>query len=166
MMQLAAFGQLRVTVQKHRARVPDRLVFCLQDQTQRIAVSLLQIDAVLRGDFKLGADELRCNRQFPPAAVNERRKPDAGRSPIVKQLVHGRAYGAAGIEYVVNQYQVTAFNFERNVRWRNFMLESLMLEIVAVERYIERAVRHFQGERAMQARGEPYSTSDDADQSG
>jgi hypothetical protein len=54
--------------------------------------------------LKLGADKLRRNRQFPAAAVDERREPDACRSPVVEQFVHCRAYGAAGIEHVVDQY--------------------------------------------------------------
>ena len=55
------------------------------------------------------------DRQFTATAVHQHRQLDAGRTAIVKQLVDDRARGAAGVEHVIDQHDVTAFDLERQV---------------------------------------------------
>src|SRR5688572_18031024 len=47
--------------------------------------------------------EVRLDRQFAPAAIHQHRQRDAGRSPIVEQLIDHGADGATGVEHVVEE---------------------------------------------------------------
>ena len=84
-----------------------------------------------------GADELRGDRQLAAAAVHQRGEPHARRPAVVEHLVQRRAYGAAGVEHVVDQDQVAAFDLERNLGALDVAVQAARLVIVAVEGNVE-----------------------------
>ena len=95
--------------------------------------SLFQINAVLRRHVKAGPDKLRRDRQLATTAVNQGREPYARRPAVVEELIHRRAYGAPGVEHIVDQYKVAAFDLEWNCRRGDLVFKSLALEIVAIK---------------------------------
>ena len=52
------------------------------------------------------------NRQLVATALNQHRKTDFSWATIVKNFVHGGAYGAAGAKYIIDEDHVSIFNAE------------------------------------------------------
>src|SRR5574340_775284 len=114
-----------------------------QHQAQTSAAVAFQFD-VMAGCNRYGRNkELGGDRQSASAAVDQRRQPDARRAAVVEQLVHCRAYGASRIEHVVDQNQVAALDFKRDVGSLDAAMQSAFFVVVPVERYIERSKGDF-----------------------
>src|SRR5688572_8261584 len=126
----------------------------------------LQLDPLAGRDAHRRADELRGDRELASAAVDQCRKADTRRTPVIEELVHGGANRAAGIEHVVDEYERAAFDFERDVGALHVLVEPDGAVIVAVEGDVERAERNFEPQRCVQAFGEPDAAGVDSDQAG
>src|SRR5579864_8743547 len=101
------------------------------------------------------ADVLRSDGKLALAAVDQHRELDLPRSPVIEQFVHRRAHRAPRVEHVVDHHDVPAADFERNLRRLHLVMQSSRVEIVAVERDVERAHRRLEPELPVQAFGEP-----------
>jgi len=86
-----------------------------------------------------GADVLRRDRQLPLAAIDQDREFYPSRAPVVEQLVHRRAHRAPGVEHVVDHDDVGTVDVEWYLRRLHLMVQPGRVEIVAIERNIERA---------------------------
>src|SRR5688572_2187665 len=62
------------------------------------ALAPLQFDSLVTCDAHDSADEIGRDRELPPAAIDQRREPDAPRTAVVEKLVHRRADCAPGVE--------------------------------------------------------------------
>src|SRR6266852_795675 len=113
---------------------------------------------------KRGAHVLRGDRQLPFAAVHQRRKLDFSRAPVVEQLVHRGAHGAPGVEHVVDHHDVPAVDVERNLGGLHLMVQSGRVEIVAVNRNVERSQGGRELQFPVQALGKPGPAGADADE--
>src|SRR3970282_1984980 len=83
-----------------------------QLETQLAPGVALERDVLAGPESERGADELRGDGRLAPAAVHQRGEPHARRPAVVEQLVQRRAYGAAGVEHVVDQDEIAAFDLE------------------------------------------------------
>src|SRR5262249_17630979 len=110
-----------------------------------------------RRDREHGADVLRGDRQLALAAVDERRELDLPGTPIVEKLVHRGAHRAPRVEHVVDHHDVAIVDVERNLRGLHLAMQADRVEVVAVERDVERAQGCRQAELPVQALGEPGS---------
>src|SRR5688572_24635919 len=93
-----------------------RRAFLVPREGQPPALVSFQLDAVTFGGFDRAGSPLRGDRQLAAAAIDERRQPYPRRPAVVEELVHRRAYRAAGVEHVVDDHELAAFDLERNVR--------------------------------------------------
>src|SRR5271157_3132607 len=89
------------------------------------------------------AHEAGLDRQFAMAAVDEHAKLNAARTPMIEQRIERRARGPAGIENVVHQDDVLVLDLELHRARPHFRPMTDRREIVAVERDVQRAHRHF-----------------------
>ena len=85
------------------------------------------------------ADVVRLDRHLAMAAVDERRQLDLGRAPVVGQRIERGTDGAAREEHVVHEDDVRAVNREAYVAFLKRRVRVEVLEIVAIQRDIERA---------------------------
>src|SRR5262249_17629090 len=76
-------------------------------------------------------------------------------APIVEQLVHRGAHRPPGVEHVVDYHDVAIVDVEGDLRGLHLAVQADRVEVVAVERYIERSERRREAELAMQSLGEP-----------
>src|SRR6185312_3349716 len=88
------------------------------------------------------AHDVGANGQLAPAAVHEHGERDAGGAAEVRQLVERRANGAPGVEHVIHDHQVLAVDVPRNVGGANDGAWPDRLQIVAIERDVERTARN------------------------
>ena len=95
------------------------------------------------GGFDGAADEAGLDGQFAMAAVDEHAKADAARTAEIEEAVHCGAYGAAGIENVVDKQQISIINGERNFARLDNGLRGDGGKIVAIESDVESADRDF-----------------------
>ena len=87
------------------------------------------------------------------------------RAAVVEQLVHRGADGAPGVEHVVDQDEVAALDFEGDVRRLDLARAGRSrVEIVAVERDVERAERDVRGRARGAAARRANAAGVDADQ--
>src|SRR5688572_4129629 len=87
----------------------------LQHEGEPAVGAALQVHALRGIRLDARADELRGDRQLAPAPVHEGGELHARRPAVVEQLVQSRPYGAAGVEHVVDQDQLAALDFERDL---------------------------------------------------
>ena len=110
------------------------------------------------------ADHLRLDRQLAAAAIKQHHKLDGARPAVVKNLVHGRAHGAPGVEDVVDQHQIAAVHIKRQHRGLDRRVDADAAEIVAVEGDVQFAQRFVETQQAAQTLGHPDPAGADADQ--
>ena len=106
------------------------------------------------------ADVVGAQRQFAVAAVDEHRQLHGAGPADVAQRVQGRAHRAAGVEHVVDeddQRVVDAALGDRGVLQRPRRLD---VEVVAVERDVQGAVRHRDAGELLDLVGEPGGQGD------
>src|SRR5919199_373009 len=85
---------------------------------------------------------IRPYRQLPVAAVDEDRQPNGGGPPELEQRVHSGARRPAGVEDVVHEDDRLAGHFEGHAAAPH--LGVFLLQVVAVERDVQRADREIQ----------------------
>src|SRR6266852_3002064 len=133
-----------------------------ESQEEFAALVARQAQKFARGHRKRGADVLRRDRQLPFAAVHQRRKLDFSGTPVVEQLVHRGAHGAPGVENVVDNHDMSAVDVERDLRRLHLVMQSGGVEIVAIERDVERSHRRRELQLPVQALGKPGAAGADA----
>ena len=74
-------------------------------------------------------------------SANQDGQPDGTRPPEIHQRVHGRADGAAGVEHVVDQEDVTAFDPEGQMRGVTRHGHATAREVIAVQGRRDAAMR-------------------------
>src|SRR5882762_8922639 len=137
-----------------------------ESQEEFAALVALKAQESACGHRKRGADILRRDRQLPLAAVHQRRKLDFSGAPVVEQLVHGGAHGAPGVENVVDHHDMPAVDVERDLRRLHLVVQSGCVEIVAIERDVERPHRRRELQFPVQALGEPGAAGADTYEAG
>src|SRR5438477_485132 len=93
-------------------------------------------------EMRVRVDDVRLDRQFAPAAIDEHGEGDAPWPPEVRQLVERGADGAAGVQHVVDDDHVLAVDVHRDSGRPDHRPRTHGLEVVAVERDVERALRN------------------------
>jgi hypothetical protein len=84
------------------------------------------------------------NGQFPAeTAIDEHAQLYLGGTAKIEQGVQRGPDGAAGVQYIVDQYHILIFYAERNIGVIGYM--DLVAEIIAVKSNIQLAVLHFIG---------------------
>ena len=106
----------------------------------------------------------RRDRQFATAAVGQHGQFDGARATVVEQFVDRRPRRAAGVEHVIDQDDVAAFDIEGNHRRPALRVQALLGEIVAVEGNVDQADLLGQAEQFLEALGDPGAAAVDADQ--
>src|SRR5580765_1732514 len=137
-----------------------------QSQDEFAALVPHQAQQLPGGHRKRGADVLRGDRQLPLASIDQRRKLDLPRAPVVEQLVHRGAHRPPGVEHVVDHDDVAVVHVERNLRRLHLVAQPRLVEIVAIERDVERAHRRGEGELLVQPFGKPGAPGADTDDAG
>src|SRR6185503_15723216 len=100
------------------------------------------VDALRRLERNLFADDVRLDRQFPSATIYEHGQGDPAWPAEIGQLVERGADGSAGVEHVVDDDDVHAVDIDGNARLANQWARANGLEVVAIERDVQRALRH------------------------
>src|SRR5687767_9426687 len=135
-----ALARSRISLMSSRPmsfRVSKLLVS--NDDHPVLPIGLLQVDKhsfVARGRCVL-SDVVGPYRQLSVAAVDENRQPDRGRTPELEEGIHRGARGPPRVENVVDEDDCLAGHVERHAAAPHFGI--LLFEIVAMERYIQRA---------------------------
>src|SRR6185436_9420246 len=137
-----------------------------QIQGQLAVVGALQAQAFAFRHLHHRADVLSGDGQLPSTAVREHHQRNAPRPAVVEQFIHRRAHGAPGIEHVVHQQEVAAFDLERDFRALGIVLEALFGVVVAVEGDVHEPQRILQAKQRMQPLGEPGAARIQADHRG
>ena len=88
------------------------------------------------------ADDVRLDRQLASAAVDQHGQRDARRPAEVGELVERGADRASGVEHVVDDHDVLAVDVDRDLRLPDDRTRSDRLQVVAIERDVERALWH------------------------
>src|SRR5574343_1778498 len=104
------------------------------------------------------------DRQFATAAIGQHGEFDGSRAAVVEQLVDRRPRRAAGVEHIIDQDDMAAFDIERNHGWPALRVQTLLGEIITVEGNIDQADLLGQAEQFLQALGNPGAAAVDADQ--
>jgi hypothetical protein len=81
------------------------------------------------------------NGQLSPATIDEDGEGDPRRPSEVRELVEGRAHGAPGIEHVVDDDDLRPIDIPRELGLPDHRSRTDGLEIVSIERDIERPAR-------------------------
>src|ERR1017187_341706 len=89
-----------------------------------------------------GANILRGDRQFAPAAVDQHGEADRSRPAVIEQFVHRPAHRSTGVEHVVDQDDVAAVDLEWDLRRLYLWMQPGLVEIVAVEGDIDKTWLH------------------------
>src|SRR6266851_5470664 len=137
-----------------------------ESQEELAALVARQPQKFACGHRKRGADVLRRDRQLPFAAVDQRRELDFSGAPIIEELVHRRAHGAPGVENVVDHHDMPAVDVERDLRRLHLVVQSGGVEIVAIERDVERPHRRRGLQFPVQALGKPGAARADTYEAG
>src|SRR5271157_461587 len=119
--------------------------FHLLDQEHLLdAVDLLELhlDDLDIAGLHHAPHEARFDGQFAMAAVDENEQLNARRTAVVEKGVERGADGAAGVEHVVHQDDVLAFDVELDVGGADDGFDVHRAEVVAVEVDIEDAHGH------------------------
>src|SRR5262245_15243697 len=140
-----------------------RCTFRLQREGELPDVAALERQAHAGGHLDARADVLRADRQLPGVAVGEHHQRDARRPPVVEQLVHRGAHGAAAEKHVVDQQQLRAVDVERDFGALRIVLQPARRVIVAVESDVHQAQRRFEAEHRVKPLGEPCAAGIEAD---
>ncbi len=100
-----------------RMRCSGRLVGAFDQDHFFIVVNLpqLDLDDFPGGRLHMAADKAGLDGQLAMAAVDQHQQLYAPRPAVVKKRVERRAYGAAGVENIVDQDDVAAGNIEADV---------------------------------------------------
>src|SRR5215207_2461207 len=104
-----------------------------------LPIGLLQVDKhslAARGGHVL-TDVVGADGQLPVAAVDENRQPDRGGPTEFEERVHRGACGPSRVQNVVDEDDGLACYVERHAAAPHFGI--LFFEVVAMERYIQRA---------------------------
>src|ERR1700735_4398654 len=106
-----------------------------------LAVNLLQANFHYFGvaRFHGSTNERRFDRQFSMAAVDQHTKADALGAAEIEEAVHGGTDGAAGVQHVVDDYQIAVIDREIDLVGMNDWLRTHGRKVVAIQRYIESA---------------------------
>src|SRR5258708_5573631 len=140
-----------------------RSMFSLQSECKLPVLVPIEAQAHSFRHLHTGAAMLGADRQLPAAAVGEHHERDARRAPVIKQLVHRRAHGAAAVEDVVDQQQLAAVDVERNLGALRVVLEAARGVVVAVEGDVHEPERRRDAKKLVQALGEPRAAGIEAD---
>src|SRR5574343_14766 len=119
---------------------PGELLIVLAFENQVLAVAERHIPDSVGGD----------DRQFATAPVSQHGEFNSCRTAVVEQLVDGGTGRATGVEHVIDQDDVAAFNVERNHRRAALRMQALLGEIVAVEGNVDQADLFRQAEQFLQ----------------
>jgi len=79
------------------------------------------------------AHEVSRNRQLAPAAIAQRRQPNATRPPKVEQAVDRGAHGSARVQHVIHEHDVPAIDSIVDLAWTDLRIRQRHRRIVAVE---------------------------------
>src|SRR6185437_9830875 len=79
--------------------------------------------------------------QLAPAAIHEHREPNARGTAEVGELVERRANGAAGVQDIVHDDHMLGADVPGDIGWTDHGTRPDGLQIVAIERDVERATR-------------------------
>ena len=88
------------------------------------------------------ADDVRVDWKLASSAIDEDRERDPRGPAEIGELVERRAHGAAGVENIVDDHDVHALDSPRQTRRADNRSRADGLEVVAVERDVERALRN------------------------
>ena len=72
-----------------------------------------QVDVLIAGYAERVARKVWSDRQLVVASIHQYRQPDRGGPTIIEQLVHRRAHGTSGVQHIINQQNVAAFEINR-----------------------------------------------------
>jgi hypothetical protein len=106
----------------------------------------------------------RRDRQLAPAPVGQYRQLDGGRTAIVEQFIDRGTGRSPGVEHVVDQNQVTAFDVERDDRRPALRMQAFFGEVVAIEGDVDQTDIFRQAQQFLEALGDPGATTKYADQ--
>jgi hypothetical protein len=120
------------------------------------------VHAAAGRDLDAAPDHVGVDRQLAPAAVDEHRERDPRRPAEVRELVEGGAHRAAGVEHVVDDHHARAVDAAGERRAAHDRARADRLEVVAVERDVERAERHLDALGRVHRAGEPLRDLDAA----
>src|ERR1041385_5068842 len=84
-------------------------------------------------------DDVRLDWQFPAAALHEHAERNPLRPPEVRELVESGADRATGVQHVVDDHDVRVGEVARNMGFADDRRRTDGLEIIAIERDVERA---------------------------
>jgi hypothetical protein len=125
----------------------SRLVFAARrhDHDRGAAVELINhyIHAVARLDSDRFADDVGMDWKLTTSAVDKDSQRYTRGPSEIGQFVESRSNSSASVENVVDDHDVHAFDSPRQARWANHWSRANRLEVVAVERNVQRALWNF-----------------------
>jgi hypothetical protein len=88
------------------------------------------------------ADKVGRNGQLASASVEKDREPDSARPSIIEQTMDCRSNRTARVKNVIDQDDVSRFDFERNRARADFRIRQRRGRIIAVKRNVNRTYRY------------------------
>src|SRR3989344_8041899 len=108
------------------------------------------------------ADHVRTYRQLASIEVKQADQGYAGRAAVIEQFIERGADSAAAHQHVVDQHQVLAFDFERQLGRLHLRVQAVLGEVVTVEGHIENAQRIVAAQGFEQCLSNPNAAGTDA----